>query len=657
MAHPLDHLILIGFPSFDEESPSGQNAISHILDVSNVRKEGVHFFDSTVAMQDVVKGSFPRDSSQQYGYRIGASLCISSDSIGTENNLKVNKLSKLGIEVRTGYEDIDFLSVSESKLKSWFESGILSESLEERDDDENFIDYLMGKFGDEENEAKDDEDTPHRETVSEGEENSTLNADEHISDESITNIDLLEEPAHSSRVRSESRALHNDTELAFDKDEKNEEGSSSFFRLGESNDEMEYVKKIQADRNRAKKKKEMEESSEKETPWQEESLVDEVFSDPITESGNRMARSVSDESEQMYRKDGSFKNYKEHLPPKESRMQQTAENVAEFFGSSLDDSDSELKDLQYVERDRGRIVMCTSGKGGVGKSLVSSGLASALSLGKAKQRAENPAATSSRTWLIESDYNSPQLAVAYKTGDKHLGNVAEIMSRTDGKISNKEVRKAIEDNIVVDEETGVIVLACPPLSKRKSSKEIPISILRAINYASKAGDDVIIDHGNLTSGEYSELDDVLSKNVAHRVVIVGNMSCISQTQATLSILCEREPGSMSKVRPWQSVAVVLNSARKEQFYIAQDRLKPFNIINVIPPIDALKPENILSDEIHLVNAPQDVKRAVIDRCGVMLTKLGYYSMQPFFSVKAMDKPRKQKKRNFFKDVAALIARS
>ena len=122
--------------------------------------------------------------------------------------------------------------------------------------------------------------------------------------------------------------------------------------------------------------------------------------------------------------------------------------------------------------------------------------------------------------------------------------------------------------------------------------------------------------------------------LAHRVILVCNMGCIPETQSIASLLCDRDPNSVIPKRRPTSVSIVLNSAKKEQFYIAQDKMSPFEIINMIPPIEAFKPESSMTGEIYLSSAPKQTQKAVINRCGIMLTKIGYESFRKYFSVKS-----------------------
>jgi len=367
-------------------------------------------------------------------------------------------------------------------------------------------------------------------------------------------------------------------------------------------------------------------------------------------------------SEETMREDGTRKNYHDYLTDRGRTEQKVEENIRSQFGNTEEYSGGAVhaeggEDNEYVTKGVGRIILCTAGKGGVGKTLVSIGMASSLSLARAYEAKENPGYTPGRTWLIESDYNSPKLAAAYGTGKKHIGNLAYLLDNSPrASLGNEEVRQCIEDNIYRDSETGVNVLACPPLSMNATSTSIPMAILMAITYASRQGDDVIVDHGNLTVGEYSSLDKILAKKTAHRVVVVGNMGCIDQTRTALDVLASSVPGSSEKPRNPHSISVVLNKSRSEQYYIGQDRLKPFRIIATIPPIDALREENSVSGDTYLNNAPQEVKKAIYDRCGIMLTRLGFSSLQEFFVAKTSytHTPKKGKK-NIFRRLSERIA--
>lgn len=369
-----------------------------------------------------------------------------------------------------------------------------------------------------------------------------------------------------------------------------------------------------------------------------------------------------DRSENAFRPDGTRKNYREYLSESQQREQFVDEKIREDFGNvesliGKGEVHSDGEDNAYVAKGKGRIILSTAGKGGVGKTLVSIGMASALSLAKAAEARDNPGYKPNRVWLIESDYNSPKLAATFHTGKRHVGNLAALLDKdATASIGNDEVRQCIEDNAVRDKETGMMVLACPPLSVGLSSPSIPMAILMAIRYASQQGDDVIVDHGNLTVGEYSSLDKILARKTAHRVVVVGNMACIDQTQTALDVLCKTTPGSAEKGRNPHSVSVVLNKIRENQYTIAQSKLRPFRVIATIPPIDALREENSVTGDTYLNNAPDDVRKAVYDRCGIMLTRLGYTSLQRYFVAKTSYTGRRTRgKKNVFRRIAEKLA--
>lgn len=395
-------------------------------------------------------------------------------------------------------------------------------------------------------------------------------------------------------------------------------------------DDDEYVREMLENRRRAKAMREQEKALSKEDKQtaeeKEREYHDKYNSDSFGENTNSFYREASSISENEYDKSGKRKTYYNFLSEEDAAYQKTVERRNEKYGSDIGE--------RYIGKGTGRIILCSSGKGGVGKSLVANGLAMALSLARAKDLDTRSGASTARTWLIESDYNSPQLAVAYNTGNKSLGNIADVLARSKSNVDSKKISTIIEENVHVDKNTGVHILACPPLSSRRSFKEMPLAIMLAIKYASDQGDDVIIDHGNLTAGEYSEFDMVLSQQLANRVILVCNMSCIKETQSVLSLLCERDPKSVIPKRQQSSVSLVLNSAKEEQYYIAQEELAPFEIISMLPPIDAFKPENSLTGDNYLPHAPKEVQKAIIDRCGIMLTKVGYESLRKYFTVKS-----------------------
>lgn len=336
------------------------------------------------------------------------------------------------------------------------------------------------------------------------------------------------------------------------------------------------------------------------------------------------------------REDGTRKSFKDYLSETDRRMQDVEEQTIKDFGDFRTGKSAVGQDSHYTGVNMGRVILVTSGKGGVGKSIVANGMAMALSLARASNLAENPGANDTTTWLIESDWNSPKLCEAYQTGRKHLGNVAAVLATDEGGANVEKLRQAIAENTFVDEETGLHILACPPLGPNNpsNSKMIGYAILRAIDYAVKNNGSVIVDHGNLTAGVYSSFDNILSTKIAHRVVVVADMGCLPETQAILSMLTQKGGQSRSTVQDVMTVSVVLNKAREEQYYIAQDRLKPFEIIQRIPPLADLQPENIIGQgRTGLNNASDDVKRSLIARCGVILTKLGYEDLRRYFSTK------------------------
>lgn len=818
-----DHIIFVGFPPIDVSTPEGEKAMSRLMNATGVTKRNLHFFDPDKKLASIVRESFIPDESQKYGYQIGNSLCIASNSIGAQRQALKN-ITKVGIEFRAGYQHVDFTDMSEFNIREWLENGKYTPSASqdnanassEEMDTQSFLDDLLGASGLEdtsvytedndtstENIPVDSSDgTTANNTVSETSQSDSSNAGhatpasdifnaidelssmassrnnentpvgnsvetgEHSSPENITSENNTNTSSGGHHRKEEDTTVY-DAELVEDNDDRTPQKSTmptttsvfgdnsdvtGFDDLlesisGEKNnsssyasddaiensitpesmgvedafsstpssggqgasfsgpshdfsdrqetdqddssrdysenlrdveeyrqannidsssfdgDDMDYVQEAIKNRQESKRRQDRQMNDNQRSKVEG---LDALASLGQVSDGNTRAEDearhieqrVDDISEETHNSDGSVKNYRDYLSDADRKDQLTDEAIRNEFGNleqyDLGSKDRKSDDLRYVGRGVGRIILCTAGKGGVGKSLVSAGMASALSLARAHEAQQNAGQITPRTWLIESDYNSPQLAVAYKTGGRHLGNIADILVSAKG-ADNDSLREAIEQNAYRDPDTGVYVLACPPLSiRQKNEDQIPYAIHAAVKYASGNGDDVIIDHGNLTTGGYSSLDKVLAMKTAHRVVIVCNMGCLPETQSALSVLTAREPGSSVKPRPVPSVSVVLNSGHDKQYYFAQENLKPFEVVNVIPPMDALKPENSSTGDTYFTTAPEEVRKKVIDKCGDVLTHLGYPSLGKYFTLVSANIPKKSGKKSMFAKIADKI---
>ena len=763
----MDTLIFIGFDDPREDSQHGDRTLTRIMNATGVHKDEIFFYDIEKSkLVDIIRGTFVLDKSQPHNYRIGNTLCIASNSLGVRRN-EVEKLGRIGINVRTGYQHVDISSLSESEISSWIETGeytpdvedasgseesspgdLLSEILgnsfdedEEKDNDSSSHDEEERHATQEDRSALDDVDALEEEAfqekpIQDREDNNTeipshpepsedsADEEEVIYDAEIVPTDEerltgsykgdssqqglddilsgLDNPSSTRSVdnsqedypgispeqmgvENPEKSHHdNDYSSSFSQSDKGEsshrevKGKENDNTIGSSpmeEDSMEIVNQMSS------RRKESIENREKIRQREKDENEDNNSSSPLSQleafvGSKKRARQVEEEdreaneldvqsrekSEENTREDGSVKRYHDYLSDRGKTEQKVEENIRSQFGNTDGFSSGVVhsekgEDNEYVTKGVGRIILCTAGKGGVGKTLVSIGMASSLSLARGYEAKENPGYTPGRTWLIESDYNSPKLAAAYSTGKKHIGNLAYLLDNSPhASLGNEEVRQCIEDNIYRDPTTGVNVLACPPLSMNATSTSIPMAILMAITYASRQGDDVIVDHGNLTVGEYSSLDKILAKKTAHRVIVVGNMGCIDQTRTALDVLASSVPGSSEKPRNPHSISVVLNKSRSEQYLTAQDKLKPFRIIAVIPPIDALREENSVTGDTYLNNAPQEVKKAVYDRCGIMLTRLGFSSLQNFFVAKtSYTHTPKRGKKNIFRRLSERIA--
>lgn len=376
----------------------------------------------------------------------------------------------------------------------------------------------------------------------------------------------------------------------------------------------------------------------------------------MIDSSSVMHNSVNSAMEDTYNDDGSVKTYKDHLNDKQRVEQEVVESSNKNFGF-------DLTNAHLSKVSGGRIFLVTAGKGGVGKSLISSGLAAALSLSKAKDLESKTASRASNTWLIEADYTAPQMAVAYKTGDKHIGHLADYLAsdrRNDARKDSMIIKQIIEENVYKDDDTGLNVLACPPIvdSSVKLS-QIPLAILLAIKYANDKGDDVIIDHGNLTRAEYSDFDKVISTELANYVIIVTSATSYTTAWSVAKMLTTRTQGSTLRILNHNQVSIVLNKVTNEQFEFLEKELAPYDIGMLMPPINALREENARDGDVSLGNMPINVKRAIVNRCGLMLVnKLGYTQYDRYFSVKNKPGSRpttKRKNVNIFQRIADRFA--
>lgn len=740
MANPIDHLILVGFPEIDPDKR--ESTLRAIMDVANVERTHIHFYKAETPITDIIRKTFIRDGGEKTGYRIGNSVLLGSDAVSQEYRHVLKRLTKIGIQVRVGMNDVNLDTINEQELANWYETGQYVPIKQEEDkSDESLMESLLSPIDEEEPEKTESSTSEEEEYNKKAQEYQELltggkkvdyesafpdqadverpydeligSISEHSSGDSSGQTDedyqaekKPDETAHMEPEpeqelesepddgidgeydifagmsladeeptpepepepeRSSPGMPTSDTRTGTTQSQKNPRKETPKTRQSSKDDYLgDYVSPADEKRNddmalvndmERRRQREIQRKQELiRSLAEDDAKAENITRDDFGERSERMHQMASTGGEEDYRPDGTRKNYMDYLSDSDKRQQRVVESINKKFSSAIESGleDKPLKDMNYVGEGKGRIILVSAGKGGVGKSMVADGMATALSLARAKDAAQGGRAVSSRVWLIESDYNSPQLAVAYGTGNKHLGNVADAIS-AEGGVNKSVIREAIEANAHVDPNTGVHILACPPLSTRRSSKEIPHAILLAIKYASDRNGDVIIDHGNLTSGEYSELDQVISMKMAHRVVLVCTMGCLSETQSALSLLCDRDPTSVVKPRPPQSVSVVLNSAKKEQYYIAQDMLKPFEIINVIPPIDAIRAENSMTGDTYLTSAPKTVRKAIIDRCGVMLPKLGYETARKYFTGKMTFKTERKRRTPLIRKIAQMIA--
>lgn len=767
----LDKLILIGFKAPSDDDVRAANITDRFIresanidDINAMEGDDKLIFydglnkpiskdnDSPLTPEGIVRNSFIRDDSQRTGYRIGNSQCIISESVPDNERLKIDRLTKVGITVRSGFANVDFSRMSQTQIEEWFETGeyhepkeddekdlsgqdlvddLLGYSEDEEESSDNVMDILNSQLSDNEEDSDNDsqeevnpyaevedfEDSPVSKYDSEENKKSSTENTSSISEEHNPYAEVPDEDFVSSNKEDESfnenssrkEKLSNNTDSVFDgvdntdyeemiggtslgDNTKNSsyngsgdseeyssllgnqteinndepvsiESSGDDYGLEESlssydtpefspredsrsrptgkpvsSDSTELIDEFREDRRKAKERERSEFAKAREaTKLRQQKIAEQARKGSTETRASNIDKQISSEMESDYNSEGKRKTYNEYLPREASREQGVREGIVGKFGNApKQDMSSDNYDRQegmsFVGGNTGRATLVTAGKGGVGKTLFTCASASALSLARAKEREQNPGARAKRVWLIESDYQSPKLRQVYKTRDKHLGNVAEVISSEGKRMPDRDKTiRAIEDNVFTDEETGVNILACPPVNRASSSTDsVPYAIVSAIRYAIDNGGDVFIDHGQLTSGNYNELDSLLAFDMANRVVLVANMSCLNETQATLDLLSGVKPGGLGQQKSPSTVTVMLNSATDEQYLVAQDRIRPYKIMGKLPRIPALAPENSMTGDTYFTNASLDVRKEVIVRVGMMLKNVGFNDLSRYF---------------------------
>ena len=114
----LDNLILIGF-----KDPHDTDSFRMLMDIANVPVNNIFFIEDEKPIPDIIRENFIPDKSQKYNFILGNTLCIVSDSVDPTYRKKVERLRKMEIPVKSGYQNIDLSELNELEMTDWFNNG------------------------------------------------------------------------------------------------------------------------------------------------------------------------------------------------------------------------------------------------------------------------------------------------------------------------------------------------------------------------------------------------------------------------------------------------------------------------------------------------------------------------------------------------------
>ena len=194
----LDNLILIGF-----KDPHDTDSFRMLMDIANVPVNNIFFIEDEKPIPDIIRENFIPDKSQKYNFILGNTLCIVSDSVDPTYRKKVERLRKMEIPVKSGYQNVDLSELNELEMTDWFNNGHYNPIKQDSEQEESsLIDDLLGV---------DNDSVPYSE-VSVQDENSNIKNDNDPIKEENNNIDSNKESLQKEMISDSEEDNNNQVE-------------------------------------------------------------------------------------------------------------------------------------------------------------------------------------------------------------------------------------------------------------------------------------------------------------------------------------------------------------------------------------------------------------------------------------------------------------
>lgn len=286
---------------------------------------------------------------------------------------------------------------------------------------------------------------------------------------------------------------------------------------------------------------------------------------------------------------------------------------------------------------RGRIIVCSGGSGGTGKTAVSWGMWYALILAR-NESGENDRGT----WLIEADYDSPKYQRVHMDmkDTQDLGSFAKLL-RSCAEQGTTLTKQQIQDKLVnefsyYDEDHGGRILACPRDRGDIEDKYLFMAIVQAIRAVSDMGGAVIVDMADSDNRNSTAVNNVILHRLADQIVL----TCTPSTAGSVRDLAKNiTTADRTGARPYKAVPLgrvhlaLIQASDVQAEELQENFFSPLKVDIFIPTIPDLLPTNLPINKMgigHITMTSKAVKRAVMIRCGSLLVSCGYSDYDKFF---------------------------